>query len=139
MPTSQGMPKSASSCQKQWGRLGKDAPRVSRRNQLCWHLDSGLLTSRTVREYISLVLATLCVCVRSLSHVRLSATPWTVAHQAPMSMGILQAGILDWVALSSSRDLPNPGIKPESPVSPALAGRFFTTEPPEKPTQFVAF
>ena len=62
MPTSQGMLKSASSCQKQWGRLGKDAPRVSRRNQLCWHLDSGLLTSRTVREYISLVLATPCVC-----------------------------------------------------------------------------
>ena len=50
-----------------------------------------------------------------------------LARQAPLSMGILQAGILDWVALSSSRDLPNPGIKPESPVAPALAGEFFTT------------
>ena len=30
-------------------------------------------------------------------------------------------------------DLPDPGIKPVSPASPALAGRFFTTEPPEKP------
>ena len=31
------------------------------------------------------------------------ATPWTVAHQAPLSMGILQARILEWVAISSSR------------------------------------
>ena len=40
--------------------------------------------------------------------------------------GIFQARILEWVAISFSRDLPNPGIKP---ASPALAGRFFTTEP----------
>ena len=133
-----GMLENTSSCQKQWGRLGKDAPRVSRRNQLWWHLDSGLLTSRTVREHVSHVLTTLCTCVQLLSHVRLSVTPWTVAHQAPLSMVSLQAGILDWVPFSSSRNLPNPGIKPKSPVSPALAGRFLTTEPPEKPTQFMA-
>ena len=41
--------------------------------------------------------------------------------------GILQARRLDWVATASSRDLPNPGIKPMSLMSPALAGRFFTT------------
>ena len=39
----------------------------------------------------------------SLSHVRLFATPWTVAHQAPLSVGILQARILEWVAMPSSR------------------------------------
>jgi len=44
--------------------------------------------------------------------------------------GILQAGILEWVAISFSRDLPNPRIKV---TPPALAGRFFTTEPPVKP------
>ena len=43
--------------------------------------------------------------------------------------GILQARILQWVAISSPRDLPNPGIEPSSP---ALASRFFTTEPPGK-------
>ena len=43
--------------------------------------------------------------------------------------GISQARILEWVAISSPGDLPNPGIKPASPVSPALSGRFFTTEP----------
>ena len=43
--------------------------------------------------------------------------------------GISQARILEWVAIFSSRDLPDPGIKP---VSPALAGRFFTAEPAGK-------
>ena len=44
--------------------------------------------------------------------------------------GISQARIQEWVAISFSRDLSNPGIKP---VSPALVGRFFTTEPTAKP------
>ena len=44
--------------------------------------------------------------------------------------GIFQARILEWFAISYSRDLSNPGIKP---MSPALAGGFFTTEPPGKP------
>ena len=38
-----------------------------------------------------------------LSHVQLFATPWTVACQAPLTMGILQEGILEWVAMTSSR------------------------------------
>ena len=61
------------------------------------------------------------------SRVRLFATLWTVARRAPLSMGILQARILEWVALLSPGDLPNPGIEPASLMSPALAGRFFTT------------
>ena len=43
-------------------------------------------------------------------------TPWTVAHQAPPSMGILQARVLEWVAISFSRDLLDPGIEPRSPA-----------------------
>ena len=46
---------------------------------------------------------------------------------------ILQARTLEWVAIFSSRDLPNPGITSTSLASPALAGRFFATEPPGKP------
>ena len=42
-------------------------------------------------------------------------------------MGILQARILEWVAIPPPGDLPDPGIEPVSPVSPAFAGRFFTT------------
>ena len=41
--------------------------------------------------------------------------------------GIFQARILEWVAISYSRDLPDPGMEPVSLVSPALADRFFTT------------
>ena len=43
-------------------------------------------------------------CVYLLSCVLLFVTLWTVAHQAPLSMGILQARILEWVAMPSSRD-----------------------------------
>ena len=47
--------------------------------------------------------------------------------------GILQATILEWVAMSSSRGSSHPGIKPTSPASPALASKFFTTVSPGKP------
>ena len=40
-----------------------------------------------------------------LSHVQHFATPWTVAYQAPLSMGIFQARILEWIAMPSSRSL----------------------------------
>ena len=62
------------------------------------------------------------VCVQLLSHVQLFATPWTVAFQVPQSMEC-------WSRLlfAPPEELPNPGIKPISAVSPALAGRFFTT------------
>ena len=47
--------------------------------------------------------------------------------------GILQARIVEWVAMRCSGDLPDPGIEPVSPMSPASAGRFFSTRPPGKP------
>ena len=47
--------------------------------------------------------------------------------------GVLQARLLEWVAVPSSGDLPHPGIEPVFLMSPALAGSFFTTEPPGKP------
>ena len=67
------------------------------------------------------------------SRVQLFVTLWAVACQAPLSMGVLQARILEWVAISSSRGSSHSGIEPVSPVSPALAGRLFTTEPLGKP------
>ena len=47
--------------------------------------------------------------------------------------GIFQARILEWVAFPTPGDLPDPGIEPTFLVSLALAGGFFTTEPPGKP------
>ena len=57
-------------------------------------------------------------------------TPWTVAHHAPSVCEIFQARILEWVAIPFSRGSSHPGIES---MSPALAGSFFTTEPPEQP------
>ena len=58
------------------------------------------------------------------------ATPWTVAHQAPLLMGFPRQEYWSGLPFPSPRDLPDPGIEP---ASPALAGGFFTTEPPGKP------
>ena len=49
--------------------------------------------------------------------------------------GILLARTLEWVAISSSGDLSDPGIEPISPASPTLAGRFFTHKPAGKPVR----
>ena len=64
-----------------------------------------------------------------LSRVQLFETQWTIALQAPVSMGFSrQARILKWIATSSSRNLPYAGIETLStPESPALEGEFFTT------------
>ena len=61
-----------------------------------------------------------CAVLSCFSHVRLFSTPWTVVHKAPLSTGILQARILDWVAISSSRGSSWPGDRTGSPVAPAL-------------------
>ena len=72
----------------------------------------------------------LCACqvasVVSDSHT----TPWTVAPQAPLSMGFSRQEYWSGWLYSSLGDLPHLEIKP---AYPALAGGFFTTEPPGKP------
>ena len=72
----------------------------------------------TERLTFSLSLSWLYVlrCPSSLGRVRLFATPWTTARQAPLSMGILQARILEWVACPPLGDLPNTEIKSRSPT-----------------------
>ena len=61
-------------------------------------------------------------------------TPWALAPLVSSAHGIFQARILEWVAISFSRrsGFPDPGIKPASLTSPALAGRFFNTGPSGK-------
>ena len=66
----------------------------------------------------------------SLSCVRLFVTPWTVAHQAPLSMGFSRQEYWSGLPFLSPRDLPNPGIKPGSP---ALQADALPSEPPGKP------
>ena len=71
--------------------------------------------------------------VKSLSRARLFATLWTVAYQAPLSMGFSRQEYWSGLPFSSPGDLPNPGIEPRSP---ALQADALPSEPPGK-TQMV--
>ena len=64
--------------------------------------------------------------------IQLFLTPWTVARQAPLSTEISGQEYQSALPFLSPEDCLNPGIKPASLASPALAGVFFTTEPPGK-------
>ena len=68
--------------------------------------------------------------VKLLSHVQLFATPWTVAFQAPPSMGFSRQEYWSGLPFPSPGDLPDPGIEPGSPTFQADA---LTSEPPGKP------
>ena len=95
-------------------------------------LDAYLLVCVCVRVCV-------CVCVRmhaqSLSRVPLFAIPWTVAHQAPLSMEFSRQEYWCELPFPTSEDLPQPGIKT---ASLALSGRFFTTALPGQPKFLVA-
>ena len=56
-----------------------------------------------------------CVC-KSFSRVRLFVTPWTITHQAPLSMEFSRQTYWSGWPFSSPGDLPNPGIEPKSPA-----------------------
>ena len=68
------------------------------------------------------------------SHIRFFATLWTTALQAPLFMGFSRQGYWSELPCHPPGDLPNPGIKPMSPVSPALQADSLPAEPPGKPT-----
>ena len=74
------------------------------------------------------------MCAQLLGHVRYFVTPWTVVLQYPLSMGFSRQEYWSGLPFLPTGDLPDPGIEPTSPASPALAGRFFTPEPPGKPS-----
>ena len=142
------------SCQK----LGETRSRIFRAFGVSvtpWYWTSGLLNSEnefllfsTVRFMVTYLSSprkwmlpymkccskvSTAAAAQSLSRVWLLATPWTVARQAPLSMRVPRQEYWSGLPFSSPGDLPEPGSKAESPVSPALAAVFFTAEPPGKP------
>ena len=76
------------------------------------------------------LLLLLLLLLSHFSRVRLFVTPLPVARQAPLSMGFFRQEYWSGLLCPPPGDLPDPGIKPESPASPALTGRFFTIAPP---------
>ena len=61
-------------------------------------------------------------------------TPWTVARQAPPSMGFLRQEYWSGLPFLPLGDLPDPGVEPAPLESPAVAGGLLTTAPPGKPS-----
>ena len=77
-----------------------------------------------------------CVCVCALSHVPLFAIPWTVALQAPLSMGFCRQEYWRGLPFPSPGDLPDPGVEPaslSSPSPPRWAGGFSSVVLPGRP------
>ena len=85
---------------------------------LCQQLQS--LSSRSSHAYV----------LSCFSHVWLFVTPWTVAHQTPLSMGFFRQEYWSGLPFPPPGDLPEPEIEPAPLTSPALAGRLFTTSTP---------
>ena len=83
------------------------------------------ITNIQRRKYESLSMK-----VKSLSHVRLFATPWTVAYQAPLSMGFSRHQYWSGLPFPSPGDLPDPRVES---VSPTLQADALLSEPPGKP------
>ena len=84
-------------------------------------------TSTSVHTYMLF-----CYCLQLLIHVSF-ATSWTAACQPPVSIGFPRQEYWSRLPFSTPGDLPGPGIKPKSLMSPALAVRFFTTAPLKNP------
>ena len=106
-------------------------------SRIMWSIPSGLLVHgrwlglEGILWWVQLHICHIvcCWCVVTKSCLTL-CNPMDCSPPGSSVHGISQAWILEWVAIPFSRDLPNSGIKPTSPASPALAGGFFTTAPP---------
>ena len=95
------------------------------------HLSCNLPTSYVHRWFPAFIIfLPLKVKVKSLSLVQLFATPWTVAHQAPLSMEFSRQDYWNGLPFPSPRDLPDPGTQPGSPTLQADA---LPSEPQGKP------
>ena len=83
-----------------------------------------------LRHSVFFMIQLLHCAVQSFSHVRLCETPWTVAHQAPLSIGFPRQEYWSGLPFPSPGNLPNPRIKPGSH---ALQADSLRSEPPGKP------
>ena len=94
------------------------------------HLLNATMFQELCYSFILSQLIFTMVVVYSLSRVCLFVTPWTIALQAPLSMGFPRQEYWSSLPFPSPGDLPDPGIEPRSP---ALQADSLLTEPPGKP------
>ena len=94
---------------------------------------SGNLTSATTLEHQ--LTATPCLPAQLLSCVQLFATPWTIGHQVPLSMGFFRQAYWSGLPFPPPGDLPDPGIEPASPAFPASRADSFWLYLPPPPSQ----
>ena len=94
----------------------------------CWCLVGAPQQMETQDDFLSWSGLWVSEWVKSLSRVRLFATPWTVAHRAPPSMGFSRQEYWSGLPFPSPGDLPDPGMEPRSP---ALQAEALTSEPKE--------
>ena len=112
---------------------------VIREGELSWEVTylpiqktSWLIVTCVLTGFIKKVFGMLRAVLSCFGHVQLLEIPWTIAHQAPLSMGLSQQEYWSGLTFPSPGDLPNPGIKP---ASPALQADSFTAEPSGKPSE----
>ena len=96
------------------------------RHKMFTSISSKLLPFRFPSACCSFAISTITGCVSAQLCLTLG-NPLDCSPPGFSVLGIFQARILEWVAIPTPGDLPNPGMEPGSPASPALAGRFFTT------------
>ena len=85
-----------------------------------------------VKICLTIFVMFLSLCAR-FSRAQLFVIPWTVACQAPLTMGFSRQEHWSGLPRPPPGDLLDPGIEPESSLAPEFAGEFFTTEPPGRP------
>ena len=78
------------------------------------------------------------MCVRVLSHSVPFVTPWTIVHQASLSLEFFRQEYWSGLPFPIPGDLIDPGLKPVFLASPVLAGASFTTVPPGKPMESIS-
>ena len=108
--------------QKRWLWLDLSHPRVVKCNYVFNAFSNSITQPRDSSHNTSIHMGVVCFkwCVCALSHVWLFATSWTVAFQAPLFMEFSRQEYWSGLPFSSPGDLPNPRIKPTSPVAPEL-------------------
>ena len=93
-----------------------------------WLYTSSVSTGHCILSESGIFLKALRACLLSrFSHVWLFATLWTIACQAPLSMGFSRQEYWSWLPCPPPGDLSDPEIEPPSLMLPSLAGGFFTT------------